>query len=80
MRQKSAAIPRRAGLGSARPARPGGLTPYARAALAEGDNQSWHLGTRLALAESLDLSLEGSRRRTGRDTAHDLTLRASLPW
>ena len=58
----------------------GVLTPYARAALAEGDNQSWHLGTRLALAESLNLSLEGSRRRTGRDTAHDLTLRASLPW
>ena len=57
------------------------LTPYARVALAEGDNQSWHLGTRLALAESLNLSLEGSRRRfTGRDTAHDLTLRASLPW
>ena len=59
----------------------GVLTPYARAALAEGDNQSWHLGTRLALAESLNLSLEGSRRRfAGGDTAHDLTLRASLPW
>ena len=59
----------------------GVLTPYARLALAEGDNQSWHLGTRLALAESLNLSLEGSRRRfTGGDTAHDLTLRASLPW
>ena len=59
----------------------GVLTSYARAGLAEGDNQSWHLGTRLALAESLNLSLEGSRRRfTGRDTAHDLTLRASLPW
>ena len=59
----------------------GVLTPYARAALAEGDHQSWHLGTRLALAESLNLSLEGSRRRfTGGDTAHDLTLRASLPW
>ena len=59
----------------------GVLTPYARVALAEGDNQSWHLGTRLTLAESLNLSLEGSRRRfTGGDTAHDLTLRASLPW
>ena len=59
----------------------GVLTPYARAALAEGDHHSWHLGTRLALAESFDLILEGSRRRfTGRDTAHDLTLRASLPW
>ena len=33
-----------------------------------------------ALAKSLNLSLEGSRRRTGRDTVHDLTLRASLPW
>ena len=58
----------------------GVLTPYARVALAQGDNQSWHLGARLALAKSLNLSLEGSRRRTGRDTVHDLTLRASLPW
>ena len=58
----------------------GVLTPYARVALAEGDNQSWRLGARLALAKSLNLSLEGSRRRTGRDTVHDLTLRASLPW
>ena len=58
----------------------GVLTPYARVALAQGDNQSWHLGARLALAKSLNLSLEGSSRRTGRDTVHDLTLRASLPW
>ena len=58
----------------------GVLTPYARVALAEGDNQSWRLGARLALAKSLNLSLEGSRRRTGRDTVHDLTLRASMPW
>ena len=58
----------------------GVLTPYARVALAEGDNQSWHLGARLALAQSLNLSLEGSRRRTGHDTVHDLTLRASMPW
>ena len=58
----------------------GVLTPYARVALAQGDNQSWHLGARLALAKSLNLSLEGSRRRTGRDTVHDLTLRASMPW
>ena len=55
----------------------GVLTPYARLALAAGDGQSWHLGTRLALAESLDLSLEGSSRG---GTAHDLTLRANLPW
>ena len=58
----------------------GVLTPYARVALAQGDNQSWHLGARLALAKSLNLSLEGSSRRTGRDTVHDLTLRASMPW
>ena len=58
----------------------GVLTPYARVALAEGDNQSWRLGARLALAKSLNLSLEGSRRRTRRDTVHDLTLRASMPW
>ena len=59
----------------------GVLTPYARVALMEGNSRSWHLGTRLALTESFNLSLEGSRRRfTGRDTAHDLTLRASVPW
>ena len=59
----------------------GMLTPYARLALAESAGQSWHLGTRLALPESLDLSLEGSSRRQGDgDTAHDLTLRATLPW
>ena len=49
----------------------GVLTPYARLALAE-EGRHWHLGTRLALAESLDLSLEGS--------THDLTLRATVPW
>ena len=58
----------------------GVLTPYARLALAEGQDRSWHLGTRLALAESLDLSLEGSRRQAGGGTAHDLTLRATTPW
>ena len=57
------------------------LTPYARLALAEGDGQSWHLGTRLALASSLNLSLEGSRREhAGSDAAHDLVLRATVPW
>ena len=55
----------------------GVLTPYARLALAEGQDRSWHLGTRLALSESLDLSLEGSSRG---GAAHDLTLRANLPW
>ena len=58
----------------------GVLTPYARLALAEDDGRSWHLGTRLALPESLDLSLEGSSRQAGNGTAHDLTLRATLPW
>ena len=59
----------------------GVLTPYTRVSLVEGDGHSWHLGTRLALAESLSLSLEGSRRRrSGHETVHDLALRASLPW
>ena len=58
----------------------GVLTPYARSAWAEDGNQSWHLGTRLVLAESLDVSLEGSRRQAGGGTAHDLTLRATTPW
>ena len=58
----------------------GMLTPYARVGLAEGDRQSWHLGTRLALDASLHLSVEGSRRHAGSDTAHDLALRVSLPW
>ena len=55
------------------------LTPYARVALTEGAHQAWHLGTRLALAESLNLSLEASRRaRQGQSTAHELALRANL--
>ena len=41
----------------------GVLTPYARMGLVESESRSWHLGARLALAESLTLSLEGSRRR-----------------
>lgn len=49
------------------------LTPYARAALSEGADQAWHLGTRLSLRESLDLSLEATRRQRRRDTAaHEL--------
>ena len=59
----------------------GVLTPYARLALLEGDGRSWHLGTRLALDSSLNLSLEGSSRRVaGGETVHDLALRASVPW
>ena len=55
------------------------LTPYARVALTEGADQAWHLGTRLALAESLNLSLEASRRaREGDVPAHELALRANL--
>ena len=55
------------------------LTPYARVALTEGADQAWHLGTRLALAESLNLSLEASRRaREGDVAAHELALRANL--
>ena len=38
------------------------LTPYARVALSEGAGQAWHLRTRLALRQSLNLSLEARRR------------------
>ena len=41
------------------------LTPYARVALTEGTDQAWHLGTRLSVAESLNFSLEASRRARG---------------
>ena len=59
----------------------GVLTPYARAALAEGYDDSWHLGARLSLDSSLDLSLEGSRRtHVASGAAYDLALRASMPW
>ena len=55
------------------------LTPYARVALTEGADQAWHLGTRLALAQSLNFSLEASRRaREGDVAAHELALRANL--
>ena len=54
-------------------------TPYARVALTEGADQALHLGTRLALAESLNFSLEASRRhREGDAAAHELALRANL--
>ena len=57
------------------------LTPYARVALVESADQAWHLGTRLALAESLNLSVEASRRqRQGDVAAHELALRAILGW
>ena len=57
------------------------LTPYARVALVQNADQAWHLGTRLALVESLNLSLEASRRgREGGVAAHELALRANLGW
>ena len=55
------------------------LTLYARVALTEGTDQAWHLGTRLALAESLNFSLEASRRqREGDRVAHEVALLANL--
>ena len=55
------------------------LTPYARVALTEGADQAWHLGTRLSLAGTLNLSVEASRRaREGAVAAHELALRANL--
>ena len=57
------------------------LTPYARVSLTEGADQAWHLGARLALAESLNLSLEASRRaRDGAAAAHEVALLARLGW
>ena len=57
------------------------LTPYVRAALVEGDSQAWHLGARLAIASSLNVSLEASRRQQDGDAAaHELALRATLGW
>ena len=55
------------------------LTPYARVALTEGADQAWHLGTRLALAESLNFSLEASRlQREGDRVTHEVALLANL--
>ena len=57
------------------------LTPYARMALSEGSEQAWHLGARLALPRSLNLSLEASRRaRDGDAAAHEVALLATLGW
>ena len=56
------------------------LTPYVRAALVEGDSQAWHLGARLALAASLTFSVEASRQQRQGVAAHDLALRALVPW
>ena len=57
------------------------LTPYARASLVEGSEHAWHLGTRLALAESLNLSLEATHRQRLDDAAaQELALLATMPW
>ena len=58
----------------------GVLTPYARASLVEGEH-AWHLGTRLALSESLNLSLEATHRQGQDDVlAQELALLATVPW
>ena len=57
------------------------LTPYVRAALVEGNERAWHLGARLGLAESLNFSVEASRRqREGDAAAHEVALLATLGW
>ena len=57
------------------------LTPYVRAALAEGSEQAWHVGARLGLPASLNFSVEASRRaRDGDAAAHELALLATLGW
>ena len=58
----------------------GVLTPYVRSALMAGGEQAWQLGTRLALAEKLDLSLEASRRDGAADPDHAIALKAALGW
>ena len=57
------------------------LTPDARVALREGADQAWHPGTRLALAESLKVSVEAShRQREGQAPAHEPALLAHPPF
>lgn len=59
----------------------GVLTPYARGSLAEGSERAWHVGTRLALAESLNVSLEAThRQRPDEVSAQELALLATVPW
>ena len=59
----------------------GVLTPYARGSLVEGSEHAWRVGTRLALSESLNVSLEATHRQREGDTAtHELALLATLPW
>ena len=57
------------------------LTPYARASLVEGSEQAWHLGTRMALAESLNVSLEAThRQRPDEAAAQEVALLVTVPW
>ena len=57
------------------------LTPYARASLVEGSEHAWYLGTRLALAESLNLSLEAThRQRRDEVAAQEVAVFATVPW
>ena len=59
----------------------GVLTPYARGSLVEGSEHAWHLGTRLALSESLNLSLEATHRQRQDDvSAQELAFLATVPW
>ena len=59
----------------------GVLTPFARASLAEGVGQPWHLGTHLELAESFNVSLETSYRQLAHEvSAQELALLATVPW
>ena len=58
-----------------------GDTPATPRRATEGADQAWHLGTRLAVAESLNLSLQAGRRaREGEAAAHELALLATLDW
>ena len=70
-------------MGYGLPALRGGalLMPYGRLSLVEGLEQSWGLGTRLALRESLQMSLDaGSRYRPGTAAAHKVSLMTTLGW
>ena len=56
-------------------------TPYARASVVEDGEQAWHVGARVLLRESLNVSLEASRRqRQDEPAAHELALLAAVPW
>ena len=59
----------------------GVLTPYVRGSLVEGSEQAWHVGTRLALPESLTMSLEATHRQGLHETsAQELALLVTVPF